>query len=144
LIVVGSCETLKGRGKSEGEDEMVSQFVKLMEKKKWIYDLKEGCLEGHLFEEVWTQATAVTGSVPGSQWAGRGDLLLAKKRKLSLGDVGKENARRGFDSQLSVMAGKGVNAAAGKRQPNKKIYGQKPFKIPSMGVMNAVMNETLG
>lgn len=139
LLVVGSRETLKGKGKSEGgEEEMVSRFVKLMEEKKWIYDLKDGCLESHWFEEAQTQATAATGSMPGSQWIGGGDLLPTKKRKLSLGET-KENLGRGFGVDLG--AGNGI---AGRRQPNKKISGQKPFKIPRMSVVDTVMNEALG
>lgn len=54
LLVVGSRSTLGGCG----EDEMLARFVGMMEAHDWVYDLREGALEGHWFPdggEVGTQ-----------------------------------------------------------------------------------------
>ncbi|RDW66215.1 hypothetical protein BP6252_09850 [Coleophoma cylindrospora] len=66
LLVIGSRETLKG---NEGNEEMVSKFVRLMEKKHWIYDLPKSALEDHFFDDTASQVTASMVSRPsGTQW----------------------------------------------------------------------------
>jgi DNA replication ATP-dependent helicase Dna2 len=62
LLVVGSRDTLKGSGK----EEMLSQFIALMEGKEWIYDLPGDALENHFFSDAATQLTAslATASSP--------------------------------------------------------------------------------
>lgn len=46
LLVVGSRKTLSGAGK----EEMLVKFMGMMEQKGWVYDLREGALEGHCFD----------------------------------------------------------------------------------------------
>ncbi|KAM7223995.1 hypothetical protein V8F06_000468 [Rhypophila decipiens] len=46
LLVVGSRSTLGGAGK----DEMLVRFMSMMEGRGWVYDLRPGALEGHLFD----------------------------------------------------------------------------------------------
>lgn len=60
LLVVGSKSTLGGCG----EKEMLARFIGLMESRRWVYDLKDGCLDGHWFPEGGdgTQVTATMGS----------------------------------------------------------------------------------
>ncbi|KAF5027547.1 hypothetical protein F66182_364 [Fusarium sp. NRRL 66182] len=54
LLVVGSKTTLKG----SGSENMLSQFISLMEDRNWIYDMPAGALEHHYFEDFCTQITA--------------------------------------------------------------------------------------
>ncbi|GAB1315955.1 DNA replication endonuclease-helicase Dna2 [Madurella fahalii] len=60
LLVVGSKATLGGCG----EGEMLARFVRLMEEREWVYELKRGALEGHLCAEeaAATQGTAISGT----------------------------------------------------------------------------------
>ncbi|KAK5661983.1 hypothetical protein OQA88_10094 [Cercophora sp. LCS_1] len=60
LLVIGSKSTLGGCG----EKEMLARFIGLMEEKRWVYDLKDGCLDGHWFPEGGenTQATTTTAA----------------------------------------------------------------------------------
>ncbi|KAL8830469.1 MAG: hypothetical protein Q9170_005722 [Blastenia crenularia] len=44
LLILGSRSTLMG-------NELLEQFVKLMDEKKWIYNLPPGAMEGHLFDD---------------------------------------------------------------------------------------------
>lgn len=55
LLVLGSRETLVG-------NELLRDFVGLMEERGWRYDLPRGALEGHVLEDAGTQATGVVGS----------------------------------------------------------------------------------
>lgn len=129
LLVVGSRETLKGKGPdANGEEEMVARFVKLMEEKEWIFDLPKTALEEHLFEDGQTQVTASGVSrPPGTQWMAIKQETAKEKRKGVMTDKeGKENIVLGMKS-------KGP----------KKICGNKPFKIPKMSVLNDVVNEAL-
>lgn len=105
LLVVGSKSTLKG----SGCEEMLARFIGLMESRCWIYDLKPGSLDGHVFENAGTQITATgrrgsAGDSPnkaaktpskrvlGTQ-AGNGNLPPSSKKRLFGG--GKENEATG-------------------------------------------------
>lgn len=72
LLVVGSRSTLGGCG----EGEMLARFVGLMEERAWVYELKKGALEGHLWGggDV-LGSTAASVPVPGHSDGGeiRGD-----------------------------------------------------------------------
>ena len=129
LLVVGSRETLKGKGPdANGEEEMVARFVKLMEEKEWIFDLPKTALEDHIFEDGLTQVTASGASrPPGTQWmAIKQENVREKRRGVMTDKDGKENVVPGV-----------------KTKGPKKICGNKPFKIPTMSVLNDVVNEAL-
>lgn len=53
LLILGSKSTLKG-------NELLEQFVKLMDLKGWTYDLPKGATEGHVFDDGATPFTAKT------------------------------------------------------------------------------------
>ncbi|KAL8697337.1 MAG: hypothetical protein Q9201_007175 [Fulgogasparrea decipioides] len=55
LLILGSKSTMKG-------NELLEQFVKFMDERKWVYDLPKGALEGHVFDDGATPLTAKTGS----------------------------------------------------------------------------------
>jgi hypothetical protein len=113
----------------------VARFVKLMESKNWIFDFPKGGLESHLFEDARTQTQAASGvsRAGGTEWkVPKSDSDISdKKRKgvMVLGDLDQENI--------------GVGNGTVKRQPNKKISGNKPFKLPRMSVLTDVVNEAL-
>jgi DNA replication ATP-dependent helicase Dna2 len=152
LLVIGSRETLKGNGpKDSGEEEMVARFVKLMESKDWIFDLPVNALEDHLFEEKGTQVTASGKSGPaGTQVRAIKTESPRKNEKVdpAFFDVSNGGKRKALEeytrenTKLSVSGG--GFGVAGKRVPAKRMQGQKPFKIPSMGVLRDVVNEALG
>lgn len=94
LLVVGSRDTLRNCG----EGEMLSQFVRLMEERDWIYDLPVDALESHWFEESQTQITATAGGAMGSQTQSSPSPTKKRPRKSPkkghVGvDPGKENMR---------------------------------------------------
>jgi DNA replication ATP-dependent helicase Dna2 len=62
LLVVGSARTLKGVGSDNPDagQEMVAQFVQLMERKGWVYEFPRDGLESHCFAETQTQMTSTT------------------------------------------------------------------------------------
>jgi DNA replication ATP-dependent helicase Dna2 len=139
LLVIGSRETLKGNGPNkDGGKEMVAQFVELMEEKGWIYDLPRDALENHLFDEGATQFTASGASRPvGTQW---------KQAEVKGDDSGK-GKRKGTplddEADWENRRDVGMGKENGLRQPNKKIYGKKPFKIPQMSVLTDLVNDLL-
>ncbi|KAI4278341.1 MAG: hypothetical protein L6R38_005276 [Xanthoria sp. 2 TBL-2021] len=55
LLILGSKSTLNG-------NDLLEQFVKLMDSKRWIYDLPKGAMEGHVFDDGATPFTARSGS----------------------------------------------------------------------------------
>ncbi|KAL8736187.1 MAG: hypothetical protein Q9166_000342 [cf. Caloplaca sp. 2 TL-2023] len=55
LLILGSKSTLIG-------NELLEQFVKLMDSKGWIYELPKGAMEGHVFDDGATPFTAKTSS----------------------------------------------------------------------------------
>lgn len=89
LLVVGSMSTLKGSGK----ENMLSQFISLMETRDWIYHLPQDALESHHFEDLGTQITA-TGPTQKSKSPVK---ARASPKKAQGGakpkDTGKENRR---------------------------------------------------
>lgn len=146
LLVIGSRETLRGNGPNAktGEEEMVAKFVKLMEEKSWIFDLPKTALEDHLWEDGATQQ--LTGSFAKS--------LVAVKQKQEKANTGLEN--NGVGNVLAQNkekenipfgeSGLGLKRGAldiAKRQPTKKVFGNKPFKIPQMSVLRDVVNGSL-
>lgn len=139
LLVIGSRDTLKGNGpKADGSEEMVARFVSLMEERGWIYDLPAGALENHYFEDGSTQITASGVSRPaGTQWM-----------PIKVEDGGKRKAFKEEEQENSPkLKRKALDEdkenGTGKRQPAKKISGNKPFKIPRMSVLTDIVNEVL-
>ena len=101
LIVIGSGSTLKGQGGAS--EEMVGKFVRLMESKRWIYDLPIHALESHVFEAVGTQlsVTASIGQSPEkARWKKMGG------RGTSAG--GKKELRRKGANEETVLKGRPV------------------------------------
>ena len=151
LLVIGSRETLLGNGpNTNGGEEMVARFVKLMEEKRWIYNLAKNALEEHYFDDNATQLTCTMKSpykpiqveiikfekVAKPQ---QSRLIFATESKVE----DEENADAGGDKGLQsrraiVHAGLGV-----KKQPAKKVFGNKPFRMPQMSVMKDIFNENL-
>lgn len=90
LLVVGSLGTLKNSGK----ENMLSQFVTLMEDRDWIYDLPPDALDSHRFEELSTPATAPAG--PSQRPARSPAKRLSPAKRTTATHVGsqdKENRR---------------------------------------------------
>ncbi|KAK6594130.1 DNA replication factor Dna2 [Botrytis cinerea] len=122
LLVVGSRGTLKGKGDNDGDrkEEMVSRFVRLMEEKKWVYELKEEQLMGHWWEMA---GTATQGSVGLSQWV-KVEKEVVKRKNSDLMDIegdevgDKENVRMTPTKQEPTA----MKSGKGKHQP-KRIKG---------------------
>ncbi|TVY39453.1 DNA replication ATP-dependent helicase/nuclease [Lachnellula occidentalis] len=128
LLVIGSRETLKGNG----DDEMVSKFVGLMEEKEWIYDLPIDALDNHYFEEVGTQATQATASAVSKH--GGTQLKVFEDRDTGMTKEKTITGKRKFGGEAH-----GKENAGGTRQPNKRVMGQKPFKVPGMSVLGNII-----
>jgi DNA replication ATP-dependent helicase Dna2 len=138
LLVIGSRETLKGnKPKSDGTEEMVARFVGLMEEKNWIYDLPNGALENHCFEEEATQAAASGVSrYAGTQW-------VQVKHEVDSQQVLKDSDQENSGGKKRRVLGEGKESRNMQRQPAKKIRGNKPFKVPQMSVLTDILNEVL-
>ncbi|KAL3420729.1 DNA replication ATP-dependent helicase/nuclease dna2 [Phlyctema vagabunda] len=119
LLVIGSRETLKGSENGSGNEEMVGKFVRLMEKKQWIYDLPKGALEDHYFDAAGTQVTTSSNShvckPPGTQWKSvdvqapkKLDKILEDKR--GKGRVGKHQPKRAQAGERAILQGRPVLA----------------------------------
>jgi DNA replication ATP-dependent helicase Dna2 len=138
LLVIGSKNTLKGNGpKADGSEEMVARFVGLMEERRWIYDLPTGALESHCFEDGATQVSASDQS----RSIGTQQLPIKRpeaKRQLDMYEQIENGGKRRRGMTEDKENGNDV-----RRQPNKKICGNKPFKIPQMSVLTDILNETL-
>ena len=171
LMVVGSRETLKGNGVNKnGEEEMVARFVTLMEERRWVFDLPVNALEEHLFEDVYTQGTGSSTQRPSTstQWrpvdlgkkkqmqrqikGDMEDVIFTSEKDKKRKAVGEEKenvpvaAAIPYSSYATTGAGFEIVGKEG-RKPNKRVFGQKPFKqstmIRGMGVLNDVMNEVM-
>ncbi len=100
LLVLGSKSTLVG-------NDLLKDFVKLMEDREWWYDLPAGACEGHVFEDGATQISA-----RGSAETKGENKVQVKDGKRGLGE-GKENK-----GGMRVPAKQGkidMNALLGKR-----------------------------
>lgn len=87
LLVLGSRETLVG-------NELLRDFVALMEGKGWRYDLPRGALGGHVFEEGGTQGTGKVGSQVEREEGGKGRLEGKERSKTKLpGKVARADGR---------------------------------------------------
>lgn len=88
LLVVGSMGTLKGSGK----ENMLSQFISLMEDRDWIYNLPKDALDSHHFDEFGTQITA-TGPTPKGKSPFKTKVSPKKISGIRQPALGKENRR---------------------------------------------------
>ena len=103
LLVLGSKSTLVG-------NELLRDFVALMEGKAWWYDLPSGATESHVFEDVQTQVSG-KGSADTKAEADSGKSKISAERQV-LGH-GKENR---MGRRVPAKQGKlDVNALMGKR-----------------------------
>ncbi|KAK4190796.1 hypothetical protein QBC35DRAFT_55206 [Podospora australis] len=87
LLVVGSKNTLGGCG----EHEMVRRFVELMVERKWVYDLEEKALEGHMFEvgALGSGMSPMKGSGYGSPIRGREPIQSLEEMFKGMGSPSK-------------------------------------------------------
>jgi hypothetical protein len=128
---------LKGNGpKPDGSEEMVARFVGLMEERRWIYELPSAALECHYFED--RAATQVTSS--GSGWSAGVQPELIKEEKRPRLDIYEDKENNGKRKRALAENKNNGNV---KRQPAKKICGNKPFKVPQMSVLTDIFNEAL-
>lgn len=103
LLVLGSKSTIVG-------NELLSDFVVLMERKGWWFDLPAGASEGHVFEDVQTQISGRgSADIMAEVDFGKGRVNSGRQ---ALGE-GKENKR---GRRIPAKQGKlDVNALMGKR-----------------------------
>ena len=86
---------------------MVGQFVRLMERKSWVYNLPGGALDSHCFDDAATQASGIAAATPEKGVWKQLDLKAARKPK----SEGKENlkgAKRAVINERALFAGKPV------------------------------------
>jgi DNA replication ATP-dependent helicase Dna2 len=154
LLVVGSKSTLGGCG----EGEMLARFVRLMEERDWVYELKPGALEGHLWDDgggcqgsaavsASTQGIVVGGGgvgggsdaanvrAKGTQKKKGGLLLFAEETKrMERGKAkGKENQR------MSAGAGAGATVL----QPKKTARIGERALLRGKPVVRDILNDIM-
>ncbi|POS87451.1 hypothetical protein EPUL_002165, partial [Erysiphe pulchra] len=142
LLVIGSRETLKGSEPStNNEEEMVARFVRLMEKKNWVFDLPTGALEDHSFIETQIQATL---SLSLSQTNSQSLEVNKASQKNQLQQETKVTVDEKHVSQIKGVFGNQSSVTSGycRRYPNKRMVGKRPFHKPHGGILADVMNET--
>jgi len=122
LLVVGSRSTLGGSGNGNaagGDEEMLARFVRLMEERDWVYDLRKDALDGHFWPaEVFaaTGASVPTQRQEANVEGENGSPVKSSPKKgvvmgqLSSSPRGKENSRPG--QAVTGKTAKTTNAAA--------------------------------
>ena len=113
LLVLGSKSTLVGNG-------LLRDFVALMEKNGWWYDLPIGACEGHIFEDVQTQIS------------GRGSADI--KAEMDIGKAKVNSERQVFAEGKENQLGRRVPAKQGKLNLNA-LMGKRP-------VLRDIINDT--
>ncbi|KAK3994607.1 hypothetical protein QBC44DRAFT_391344 [Cladorrhinum sp. PSN332] len=125
LLVVGSRRTLggfegdgDGDGDGEQQQEMVGRFVRLMEEKGWVYDLKEkggveGVLDGHVF----------CCEAGGETQSGTSPIKRRSPKKVGADDWVKKGRRQGL---LCVEEGGSSGNVVGVGAKAKGKENQKP------------------
>ena len=107
LLVVGSKATLR-----EG-NELLGQFVHLMDSRRWCYDLPPKAIEGHIFPNNddfgYTQQQWLVGNNPTSPSAVKGDK-----------SVNNVKDGRAILSPAKNRANIGPSGSGGRKQPEKK------------------------
>jgi len=114
LLVLGSGSTMQG-------NELLGQFVRLVEGRGWRYELPRGALEGHVFEEGGTQVSGVGEEGVGvgmglkATGVGKGDGVEEHRSKKGKENNGAENSgARG--RKVPLKTGKtDIRALVGKR-----------------------------
>ena len=104
LLVLGSKKTLEG-------NDLLKDFVKLMDDKGWRYDLRLGALEGHVFDNSATQMSGTGSSGLGP------DIKLTSESKDAKDKTpdGKENANAKGKKMPSKKGTMDIKALLGKR-----------------------------
>ncbi|KAK4693888.1 DNA replication ATP-dependent helicase/nuclease Dna2, partial [Lecanoromycetidae sp. Uapishka_2] len=98
LLVIGSRSTLVC-------NELLKDFIRLMEEKQWLYDLPAGACEGHIFEDGATQISA----------RGSADAKTGSPKKAGRQVLGEGNVNR-MGKRVPAKQGKlDVDALMGKR-----------------------------
>ncbi|QSZ30374.1 hypothetical protein DSL72_004897 [Monilinia vaccinii-corymbosi] len=130
LLVIGSRGTLKGsgeRGDDDKPEEMVSRFVKLMEEKKWVYELSMDQFLGHYWEMAVSQSQSSMTGVS-SQWLKvENDAMRAEKRKIAnvfmdIEGYGNDKENFGGGGRSVKKDGRVSKSGKQKHQP-KRIRG---------------------
>lgn len=121
LIVVGSGSTIKGLGGEGGNEEMVGQFVRLMESKKWVYNLPIDALKMHCFDDgLGTQVSTMPKESP---------------------EVGKWKK---VDRKENVPPGRGLaSEMKAKREPKRQGASER-LMLDGRPVLRDIVNEYVG
>ncbi|ERS97869.1 hypothetical protein HMPREF1624_06040 [Sporothrix schenckii ATCC 58251] len=186
LLVVGSRSTLQGTGRVErdkkdkkermdrdlhnGEtgEEMLARFVRLMEERRWIYDLPADALDNHLFEELpATQAASASldaslgaekgmmGYGGGARFPGKDDNYIQTTRSMPPHPVARIQAQKPFKkvgpatakspSRQGIVPSAGKeNARPGLLQPGKRVGRDKEALLKGRPVLQGILNDMMG
>ncbi|EGO54066.1 hypothetical protein NEUTE1DRAFT_131702 [Neurospora tetrasperma FGSC 2508] len=154
LLVVGSRETLRGasssvagspsaiaspelgetgddQGEGQGEPEggeMLARFVRMMEDRNWVYELRAGALEGHRFADANAASTAADALSPRKP----NPIFkpVSPRKGSALSPSKKANAK---------LAGKGYKVQSklqfGTPSQGKENVGSQSLKSPKKGIV---------
>ena len=110
LLVLGSKETIMGNN-------LLKKFVNLMDDKGWIYDLRKGATEGHIWEATRTQSSPTKPTNKRIPIDSRNDANARSepKHKLSREKAAKENAQVKGKKRPSKTGTLDIRALLGRR-----------------------------
>lgn len=149
LLVVGSKSTLGGCG----EGEMLARFVGLMERRRWVFELPEGALEGHWFAEGVTQGSPRKGGwlspVKGLGMTPKNEVGTTPPKK-ELGTTSKKKALGLSAGNPLVLDDSPVKmrAVAGgkenKKEPKRRVRMGERAMLNGKPVLRDILNELNG
>ncbi|CCC09829.1 unnamed protein product [Sordaria macrospora k-hell] len=131
----------EGEGQEEEEQkepeggEMLARFVRMMEDRNWVYELRPGALEGHRFADANAASTAADALSPRKP---NPVFKLASPRKGSALSPSKRAANaklagKGYKVQSKLHFG--GNGTQGSQGPGKENFGSQRLKSPKKGTI---------
>ncbi|KAL8776489.1 MAG: hypothetical protein Q9194_003114 [Teloschistes cf. exilis] len=110
LLILGSKSTMKG-------NELLDKFVKFMDARGWIYNLPNGAMDGHLFDDGATPLTAKVG---------RHDEAKAARKRQEARGVVKPKRIDGFFEKVKGRVKENQTAARSGKVTERALLAKRP------------------
>jgi DNA replication ATP-dependent helicase Dna2 len=141
LIILGSEKTLSG-------NDLLRDIVALCREKDWVLDITQDMIDGHAFNEGFTQPTGKTPAMPPSRFpaSSKSPTRSPTKKRTALGDITVSGGQMNTRPQKRIQkmpSGSPETLKTGRKTPAKVFNAGRRGILDGRPVLQNIFNEAI-